>query len=63
MLEKFGAARFGANPVLSTMSKIFDVISMPTLEEMRLIVKKSGRHTLREIEKATIEKLSNKIMK
>ena len=36
---------------------------MPSLEEMRTLVKKSGRHTLREIEKATIEKLANKILR
>lgn len=36
---------------------------MPQLDEIRAIVKKSGRHTLREIEKATIEKLTNKILR
>lgn len=63
MFKKFGMARLGANPMLQTAGKVSDLVSMPSLDEMRTIVKKSGRHTLREIEKATIEKLSNKILR
>jgi len=40
-----------------------DILAMPSLYEIREIVKKSGKNTLREIEQATIEKLANKILR
>ena len=45
------------------MGKIGEIVTMPSLYEVRDIVKKAGKNTLREIEKATIEKLSNKILR
>jgi hypothetical protein len=36
---------------------------MPSFEQIRSLVKKAGKHTLREIERATIEKLTNKILR
>jgi hypothetical protein len=45
------------------VGKVVDIFAMPSLYEVRDIVKKSGKNTLREIEQATIEKLSNKILR
>lgn len=36
---------------------------MPTFEQIRSLVKKAGKHTLKEIERVTIEKLVNKILR
>lgn len=49
--------------MFATMGKIGEIVAMPSLYEIRDIVKKAGKNTLREIEKATIEKLSNKILR
>jgi len=35
---------------MSTVGKVVNFLAMPSLYEIRDIVKKSGKHTLREIE-------------
>ncbi len=63
LIQHFAKSQSGPNPVFATMGKIGEIVAMPSLYEIRDIVKKAGKNTLREIEKATIEKLSNKILR
>jgi len=63
IIQHFTSQKFGANPVLATVGKVVDVLAMPSLYEVREIVKKAGKNTLREIEQATTEKLANKILR
>ena len=63
ILKHFSSQQFGANPIFATVGKVVDVFAMPSLYEVREIVKKSGKNTLREIEQATTEKLANKILR
>lgn len=50
IIKHFSSQQFGANPIFATVGKVVDVFAMPSLYEVREIVKKSGKNTLREIE-------------
>jgi hypothetical protein len=44
-------------------AKVFDHAANPSIQEFKNIVMSSGNKSLKEIERVTIEKLSNKILR